>query len=123
MPPAHPESHLLLARAALEAGRLVDARRHAEAALASGMNQRRVWLVLAKVAEQEGDRPIAEEALRKAAEAEPDPVWRCEACGTVQDAWHPVCDTCKTAGRVAWGTGAVRTPQLLLTDSGDAILP
>ncbi len=121
--PDHPESHLLLARAALEAGRPADARRHAEAALASGMNQRRVWLVLAKVAEQEGDRPIAEEALSKAAEAEPDPVWRCEACGTVQDGWHPVCATCETAGRIAWGTGAVRTPQLLLTDSGEAILP
>ena len=121
--PDHPESHLLLARSALEANRFADARRHAEAALAAGLNQRRVWLMLAKIADFEGERPITEEALRKAAEAEPDPVWRCEACSTVQDGWRPVCETCKTAGRIAWGTGVARNPPLLLADTGDAILP
>ncbi len=121
--PDNPESHLLLAQAALETNRLADARSQAEASLAAGLNQRRVWLVLAKVAELEGDRPLAEEALRKAAAAEPDPVWRCEACGTIQDGWRPRCDTCETAGRIAWGTGVMRTPRLMLSDTSDAILP
>ena len=121
--PDHPESHLLLARSNLAAGQLPDARRHAEAALAAGMNQRRVWLVLAQVAEQQDDRPMADESLRKAAEAEPDPVWRCENCGTVQDGWRPVCETCHTAGRITWGSTMTRQTPLLLADMGDAILP
>ncbi len=121
--PEHAESHLLLARSNLAAGQLPDARRHAEAALAAGLGQRRVWLVLAQVAEQEGDRPMAEEALRKAAAAEPDPVWRCETCGSVQEGWRPVCETCHTAGRITWGTAMTGRAPLLLADTGDAILP
>ena len=121
--PEHPESHLLLARASLAGGQTADARRHAEAALAAGLNQRRVWLVLAKVAEQEGDRPIAEQALRRAAEADPDPAWRCDACGSMQDAWRPMCETCKTPGRIGWGSAASRATPLLLPDASDAILP
>ena len=32
----------------------------------------------------------------------PDPVWQCGACGTVHEAWHPVCSACGTPGRIAW---------------------
>ena len=121
--PDHPESHLLLAQSSLAAGRLAEARRQADSALAGGLNQRRVWLVLAKVADAEGDRLAAEQALHKAAEANPDPAWRCEACGAAHDAWHPVCSTCQTPGRIVWGTAVSRGAPLMLPDTSDAILP
>ncbi|HTW28440.1 MAG TPA: heme biosynthesis HemY N-terminal domain-containing protein [Acetobacteraceae bacterium] len=98
----HPESHLLLARTALEAGLLGEARRHAEAARSAGVNQRRVWTLLADVAEAEGNAEAGREALRHAAMADPDPVWRCEACGTTQPNWHAVCPACHAAGRMFW---------------------
>ena len=85
--PDHVESRLLLARTALEAGLTGEARRHAEAAVATGVNQRRLWLLLAEIEEAEGGdteagRLAQRDALRRAATAEPDPVWRCDACHT-----------------------------------------
>jgi len=99
---SHPESHLLLAQAALDAGMLKDARRHIEAVRASGLNQRRVWVLMADVADHEGRVAEAQEALRHVASADPDPFWRCAACGTAHAAWGPVCDACNTPGQIAW---------------------
>ncbi len=101
--PTDPESHLLLARASLEAGLTGEARRHAEAARAAGLNQRRVWTLLADIAEAEAPgSEAARDALRHAAAADPDPVWRCEACGAIQAAWHPACPICHVPGRITW---------------------
>jgi HemY protein len=105
-----PESHLLLARVSLGAGLTGEARRHAEAARAAGFNQRRVWALLADIAEADGGeteagRSAQRDALRHAAAADADPIWRCEACGAAQPAWHPVCPVCHTAGRIAWVPG------------------
>ena len=69
------------------------------------MAQRRLALLFADVADAEGDRDAARDALRRAASL-PDPVWQCGACGTVHEAWHPVCTACGTAGRIAWGLPA-----------------
>ena len=79
--PDHAESRLLLARTALEAGLTGEARRHAEAAAATGLNQRRLWLLLAEIAEAEGGdsetgRLAQRDALRRAAAADPDPTWQ-----------------------------------------------
>lgn len=108
--PNHPESHLLLARTSLDAGLTGEARRHAEIARDSGLDQRRVWTLLADIAEAEGDteasRTAQRDALRQAAKAGPDPVWRCGACGTTLPAWHAACPNCGTPGQVAWGTHA-----------------
>lgn len=100
--PAHPESHLMQAQAALDAGLTADARKHIEAARATGFNQRRLWMLAADVAEHEHDVAAGQDALRHAASAGPDPVWRCGACGTVHGEWRPVCDACGTPGKVAW---------------------
>lgn len=104
--PDHVESQLLLGRLALEAGRPEEARRHAEAAHAAGLEQRRLYVLLADIAEAEGNSEAAQlaqrDALRHAAVADPDPTWRCQACGTDQTAWHPTCPTCHTPGRIAW---------------------
>ncbi len=100
--PGHPESFLLLARTALDAGLTTDARRQVESARAAGMNQRRLWVVAADIAVMEGNAEEAQEALRQVPAADADPVWRCSNCGTVHAAWHPVCDACDATGTIGW---------------------
>ena len=100
--PAHAETRLMQAQAALDAGQLDDARKFIEAAHASGFNQRRLWMLAADVAEAAHDPAAGQDALRHATFAAPDPVWRCGACGTVHADWRPVCEACTTPGKVAW---------------------
>ena len=121
--PDHAESALLRARAALDAGKFADARRHAEAALSRGLTQRRVWRLLAEVGERDGDAVAAVAALHQAASAEPDPQWRCDACGTVHAEWHMVCSRCDATGQINWGTVAAGPVRPQLAHSGDPILP
>ena len=107
--PDHAESRLLLARSALEAGLTGEARRHAEAAAATGLNQRRLWLLLAEIEEAEGGdteagRLAQRDALRRAATADPDPTWQCDACHTAHASWHPSCPDCFTVGSLRWST-------------------
>ncbi len=107
MAPADPESNLLLARAHLEAGLTVEARRYAEQAQQAGLRQKRLYLLLADLeAVEHGDselgRVAQHDALRHAAVAEPDPTWHCEVCGVAQETWLPVCPACHAAGRISW---------------------
>lgn len=106
--PEHAESRLLLARAALDAGLIGEARRHAEAAQAAGLNQRRLWLLLAEAAEAGGEDQ--REALRHAATADPDPQWRCTACHTAHVDWRPSCPDCFTVGSLRWSSGTIDGP-------------
>ena len=119
----HPESHLLLAHAALDAGMLKEARRHVDAARAAGFNQRRIWVLMADIADQEGRGSEAQDALRHLASADPDPFWRCGACGTAHSAWAPVCDACNTPGKIAWvqpSHGIVVRQVALLDHAGES---
>lgn len=102
--PTHPESHLLLARLSLAAGLIGEARRHAAAAAAQGLKQRRLYLLLADIAEADPvDTGAAlPELLRSAARADPDPVWHCTACSATYPSWRPICETCGTPGQVLW---------------------
>ena len=93
--PDHVESRLLLARAALTAGLTGEARRQAEGARAAGLDQRRLWLLLAEI---EGDGDGGRQALQHALVAEPDPTWQCTSCHAAQAAWQPVCPVCGTVG-------------------------
>lgn len=113
--PEHAETHLMLARVSLHAGLTGEARHHLDAARAAGMNQRRLWVLLADLeAEERGEteagRTAQRDALRRAATAEPDPRWHCENCGTDQPAWLPACPVCHTAGRIVWGTHRLALP-------------
>jgi HemY protein len=113
--PQHAESRLLLARTALDAGLTGEARRHAEAARAAGLDQRRLWLLLAEIEEIEGGdteagRLAQRDALRHAATADPDPQWRCTACHTAHAAWHPSCPDCFTVGSLQWSSEPTATP-------------
>ena len=116
--PDHAESRMLLARTAMDAGLTGEARRYAEAARTTGLNQRRLWLLLAEIEEAEGGdteagRLAQRDALRHAATADPDPQWRCTACHTTHADWHPTCPDCFTVGSLSWTTGpAVVAPTI-----------
>ena len=99
----HPESHFLLARETFAAGLTGEAHRHAEAARRAGLRQRRLFLFLSELAAAEGNTASQRDALLEAANATPDPAWRCEACGTAHAAWHPACPACHAPGRMVWG--------------------
>jgi HemY protein len=121
--PRFGESHLLLARVKLAAGQTEEARRHAEAAREAGLTQRRVWLLLAEIAERNGDAAAQADALHHAASADSDPAWRCGHCGTAHLTWHPVCPVCATMGQITWGNTPAASTRLLLSSGGEPILP
>jgi len=102
--PVHAETHLLLGRLHLEAGQIEDAARHAKAAGSAGLNQRRLHMLHADIAEAGGDEAAQRDALRSAANADADPSWRCGNCGTTHDHWLPACPVCQSVGRIAWTT-------------------
>ena len=128
-----PESHLLLGRVSLEAGLPGEALRHAQAARAGGMAERRLYLLFADIAEAEGDAAGARAALRNEAAADADPAWRCEACGSSPGAWNAACPQCGTGGSLRWtkagaGAGAGRVgdekPRALSAGRGtEVVLP
>ena len=104
-----PESHMVVSRAHLEAGLTGEARRHANEALRLGLNEQRVWLLLAEIesleaSDTETGRAAQAEAFRRATTAAPDSAWHCETCGTVHTMWHAACPACHTSGRVRWGS-------------------
>ena len=103
----HPESRLLMARAAIDAGLTGRARSELDALVAGGAPDRRTWLLMAELEEVEhGDTADARAAqakwLRAAANAEGAPRWRCAACGAEHNAWKAECASCGTVGRIAW---------------------
>lgn len=104
--PDHPESRLLRARAALEAGLTGRARQELMALRDSGQADRRAYELLVELerAEHSPDAAREKEAawLREAAEAPVEPVWRCGHCGTEHRTWKPLCEACNTAGAIAW---------------------
>jgi HemY protein len=89
--PGHPESELLLAQTSLDAKLTGEARRHAEAALAAGLNDGRAEAVLAAL----GDKLVVPNNA---------PSWVCGACFTRHADWQPVCPHCGKAGTLAWKT-------------------
>jgi len=102
--PEHAESRLLLARTALAAGLTGEARHQATLARESGLNQRRLWLLLAEVEEAEhGGTEASRAALRRAINADHDPEWRCTECHAVALAWAAACPSCGAAGGLRWG--------------------
>lgn len=100
--PRHPDSALLLARTALDAGLTTEARRHAVTARNAGLGDRRLWVLLADLSEVEGDAAGSQEALRNIPGALPEPAWRCGNCGTLHQGWMAVCDACGVPGKIEW---------------------
>lgn len=100
--PDNAESAIAVARAAIDAGMIGEARRQLERARDAGVNQRRLWTLMADVDVLDGKTDAAQEALRQLKEAGPNPVWRCSACGTQHERWHPLCTTCHSTGTIVW---------------------
>jgi HemY protein len=109
--PTDPESRILLAQCALDAGVTNEARTQIEAARARGVNQRRLCLLTADLEEQEhgeteAGRQAQRAALRAASAAEPDPHWLCSNCSAEPVAWSPKCPVCGHVGTLRWVTAA-----------------
>jgi HemY protein len=88
--PGHAESELVLGETALAARLTGEARRHAEAALATHGDDGRAADILARL---EG-KPV---------NANSDAAWVCAACRTRFADWAPVCAHCQRAGTLVWG--------------------
>ncbi|MGH7002527.1 MAG: heme biosynthesis protein HemY [Alphaproteobacteria bacterium] len=85
--PAHPESRLAIAHAALDAGQLQEAREAAEAVLRSAPRES-AYLLLADIEEaQTGDQGRVRQWLSRAVKAPRDPAWTAD--GYVSDRWAP----------------------------------
>ncbi len=110
---AHPASALLLAQTALEADLVADAKRHVRTAQQAGLADKRLYALLADIAHAEGDASAEQDALRRGAQAAPEPHWQCEACGTQHSGWQAVCSACGTPGQVRWATKPRKSGQVL----------
>jgi HemY protein len=109
--PAHVESRLALAAAALEARLWGEARRHLADAGAESADVAppRLCRMMAALEESEhGDHAAVHGWLARAATmAALDPAWVCEACAGESTAWTAVCPSCRSFGTLAW-SGPVR---------------
>jgi HemY protein len=86
--PHHPDAHLALARALLDAKELAEARREVEAALTVRQSEA-AYLLLADIAQAEGEGQGKIKALlAKAVRAEPDAAWTAD--GMVSSTWAPI---------------------------------
>lgn len=112
--PEHPESHLLLGRLSLEAGIAGEARRHAKAAIAAGLDDRRAWLLLADIEDGIGGNLAAmRDALRHVPSADPEPAWHCASCHSEQPDWHPACPVCHATASLSWASRPRPVPRPL----------
>ncbi|HYB55205.1 MAG TPA: heme biosynthesis HemY N-terminal domain-containing protein [Alphaproteobacteria bacterium] len=103
--PAHPESRLALAEAAIAARLWGEARRALEElSRAEGSRESaracRLWAALEEA--EHGDGALARAWLSRAARAEPEPQWVCARCGAAHGEWAPFCRGCAAYGALAW---------------------
>ncbi|MEQ8228899.1 MAG: heme biosynthesis HemY N-terminal domain-containing protein [Rhodospirillales bacterium] len=106
--PDHPESHLALAQAAVDAGLWGEARKHLDLVLADGGDDGyagRALRLQAQVAENEQEDPVqGREWLLRAATAGPDNAWVCGTCGNATAQWTVTCANCGQFDGYAWRT-------------------
>jgi HemY protein len=102
--PEHPESHVLMADAALKAELWGEARRHLERAMAgtSAPSARICRLMAAIERFEHGNMAAAQYWLERASVAPAAPGWVCDACGASADAWTSICGHCGAFDSFAW---------------------
>ena len=111
--PAHRESWLALAEAALAARLWGEARRALERLRRDGGAHEsagvcRLW---ARLEEGEhGDAAAARDWLARAAVAEPEAQWVCARCGAAHSSWAPFCGICSTYDALAWRSPSHAVP-------------
>lgn len=100
--PRHPESHIVVAEAALAAELWGQARSHLMTA-AETHPSARIYRLLAEVEQREtGNETAVREWLAKAASAKADSVWLCRACATPAPQWLAACPACHGIDTIAW---------------------
>jgi len=103
---AHPDSRLLRARVALDAGLTGRARHELSLWRETGQADQRCYALLSEVERAEHGPDAAREReagwLREAATAPVAPGWRCGHCGAEHNEWTPLCGNCGTAGLIGW---------------------
>ncbi len=112
----HAESSLAVAKAALDAGELAEARAAAEAAIRMQPREG-AYLVLADIEEAEtGDEGKVRQLLAKAVRAPRDPAW--VADGVVSERWAPVSPVTGRIDAFEWRVPMERLGQLIEDDAG-----
>ncbi|MCG5243033.1 heme biosynthesis protein HemY [Azospirillum doebereinerae] len=100
--PNHVESHIALARIALEAQLWGEARDHLNRALAIEPS-RRLYRLFAELERSERhDEAAARDWMAKAAAAPADPAWTCDPCHAVSQAWGGLCGHCGAFDSLDW---------------------
>ena len=103
--PRHRESLLALAECAIAAGLWAEARKDLEfvAEAEHDRPSQRLARLMARLAEADrGDAAALRRWLTAAAEADPEPGWRCGRCGTLAPAWQANCPHCRAFDSLAW---------------------
>jgi len=119
--PAAPESHLAVARAALDAQLWGIAKERL-----SGQTSAAACALQAELAEKESHDPRAGQAwLAKMAQAPAGPGWSCTSCHMGTPDWQAVCPHCAALATVNWQVPPKATlpPALSAENSGLKILP
>ncbi len=111
MHPDHPESHLAVAEAALDARLWGEARSRLDKARACYEGSRsqdgapaRLYRLWARCEEEgNGDTAAAAKYLSLAGEAAADDRWICQGCGHGFATWSAACPQCQSFDSLAWG--------------------
>ncbi len=100
--PDHPESHVALAAASLEAKLWGEARKHLTSA-AGDAPTARICRMMAELEESEhGNTAQSRQWLARATTAAADEAWVCKDCGAVAGAWSALCGNCAAFDSLAW---------------------
>jgi len=102
--PEHATTHLVMAKASLDARLWGEARRHLKAASADGLTAGICRLMAAVEEAEHGATDTARAWYNRVSEAEPDPGWVCANCGAVADEWSATCANCGVFNRIDWRT-------------------
>ncbi len=106
----HPESRLMFARHAIEAGKY-DTARDALKALTSRRLTPRAALLMAEAELGAGaDRDVSDHWLKAGAMAERDGLWQCHNCGQDTDDWALLCPNCGQFNGLVWQTAGADEP-------------
>ncbi len=124
---SHPETLVLQAEAAMQAGDWGTARTRLEAAL-EAQPTARVYRLFSELERQSGgDRAKSAEWLARATDAEPDRAWVCDDTGEVLPAWQPLAPSGRfdavnwaTPPKVATMVGMEQTTYILPPDEAIA---
>ena len=102
--PDHPESHMLLAQAALRAQLWGQARNYMQKVIdADPAPNARVCRLMAELERAEhGNMMAAQHWLERASIAPPAPAWVCGDCGATADGWNAQCGHCGAFDRLDW---------------------